>query len=185
MRQRVGGAQPAKGRQHGKRALRQRTLGLRPRLDEARAGNERVERERVLLHRQHRHPVGRVVAQREPAVERAHRVGEGTAAGHDDHASRRGHLPERGKHPAEGVEVGEQPAPHLHHDLDACMSRAHRPPPTADRSSSSATAAAGAQRAASAPNESARRSTAMPACAAARAAMKSPSPVTTAVVREG
>src|SRR2546430_8431985 len=135
-----------------------------------------------------RHPVGGFLADLEAVEHLTHGVGEWPAPGHDDESAAPRRLPDRGRHAVEHASAAEHPPADLHDGVDRSMllPRRHGRAACGARWASrrSATAAAGACRDAG-PRRSARSVTRSPARRAAAAAMKAPSPVTTAHATPG
>jgi len=117
VRQGVGVAEPARGREDGQagRAKCGGRFGGIP--HEHAAGQPRDDKVRMLVHRQHSHPVSRIIGEMELAIHMPHGVGKRTAAWDDEQAPRGSGVHEHRQHGIEVRRVGEQTSAELHDDV--------------------------------------------------------------------
>ena len=182
VRQDVRGAHPAVGREDRDARPADRRRDPAGLLDQGGAVDALRQHVGVLIHGEDRHPVRGVGGQGFPALERAHGIGERSAARHHHDPMTAAGQGQRGGDRVERTGRPGQTAADLHHDEPSRA--AHAAPCSSRFASRQATAAAGAVRAAG-PKLSESGFTSSPARRAASAATKSPSPVTTARVVSG
>src|SRR5262245_46952830 len=118
MGQWIGFAQPSVRRQHGYTARVECGGDGAAVLNDGGVPESIRDRVRVLVHRQHRHPVRRVVCYSKPAVDLAHDVGERSAARHDEQPTVAGGVIDGEQHAQKVLEVSEQSTTNFYDDVD-------------------------------------------------------------------
>lgn len=117
MRKRIDSAQPVEWGQNWHLSRVEGGADGRPIRDERAFCQAVGDEMRILIHRQHRHPMRRVIGQLTPAVDLAHDVGKWTAARHDEQSSSARRSAHRCEHGIEVIGVRKQRAANLHDDL--------------------------------------------------------------------
>lgn len=114
----VGIAHPARGREHGYLRVRDGGANLGKVLHERAASQTRGDKVRVLIHRQHRHPMRRVIGKAEITVHPPNSVGEGTAARYDQQTRMGRSIPNDRKDSVKLHRMGKQTSTELDDDVD-------------------------------------------------------------------
>jgi hypothetical protein len=118
MWKRVGVLQPARRCEHRYLSTVQRSCDVLWRCDQRACRQTRCDEVRHLVHGQYRHPVGGVVRKPEPSIDITHRVGERSAARHDEQSTRSCRRCDRVEHAIEVSAVQQEAATQFHDSID-------------------------------------------------------------------